>query len=141
MLEYELLREFFLLLKVKSTPLKHWSNYSGWQIANTVQGVVLSKAMSIISKVNYVVVSVDEVTTINGLKWISIHAYMMKNCKHVPILLTLEKVEVGVTLDSIKAIILNAMGKYGVLAMKPWSPSGVALDVMVTMCSQAFKLG
>jgi hypothetical protein len=37
----------------------------------------------------------------------------MKNWKQVPILLTLEKVEMGAILDNIKAIILNAMGKYG----------------------------
>ncbi len=36
----------------------------------------------------------------------------MKNWKQVPILLTLEKVEMGATLNNIKVIILNAMGRY-----------------------------
>jgi len=47
----------------------------------------------------------------------------------------------GTTLDNIKAIILNDMGVYLVLLMKPWPPSGYALDVMVIMCSMAFELG
>jgi hypothetical protein len=39
--------------------------------------VVLLKAISIISNVNYVV-SVDEMTTIDVQQWINIHAYVMK---------------------------------------------------------------
>jgi hypothetical protein len=65
MLEYELLKEFFLLLNVKNTPLKHWSNNSGWQITEPMHDVVLLKAMSIISKVNYVVVSANEITIVD----------------------------------------------------------------------------
>jgi hypothetical protein len=37
----------------------------------------------------------------------------MQNWKCVFILLTLEKVEEGATLDNIKGVILDAMGKYG----------------------------
>ncbi len=54
-----------MLLKIKSTSLKHWSNNIGWQIVNTMHDVVLSKAMYVISKVNYIVVSVDEMTIVN----------------------------------------------------------------------------
>ncbi len=48
MLEYESLRESFLLLKVKNTPLKHWSNSSGQQIAKAMHHVALSKTLSMI---------------------------------------------------------------------------------------------
>jgi hypothetical protein len=41
MLEYELLKELFLLLKVKNTPLKHLSNNNGWQITKPMHDVVL----------------------------------------------------------------------------------------------------
>ncbi len=51
-------------------------------------------------------------TTVDAQQWISIHGYVMQNWKHVIILLTLEKVEVGATLDNIKGVILDAMGKY-----------------------------
>ncbi len=64
MLKYESLRELFLL-KVKSTPLKHWLDSNDWQIAEAMHDVVFLKSMSIISKVNYVVVNAYEVTIID----------------------------------------------------------------------------
>jgi hypothetical protein len=47
MLEYESLRDYFLLLKVESMPLKHWSDISGWQIVEAMHDVVLLKTMSV----------------------------------------------------------------------------------------------
>jgi hypothetical protein len=113
MLEYELLRELFLLLKVKNTPLKHWLDSSDWQIAEAMHDVVLFKTSSMILKANFVVVSADEMTAIDAQQWINIHGYVMQNWKCVLILLTFEKVEVGATLDNIKGVILDEMGKYG----------------------------
>jgi hypothetical protein len=68
-----------------------------------------------ISKANFVVVSANEVTTVDVQQLINIQWYVMWNWKHVPILLTLKKVEVGATLDNIKGVILDAMGRYGSL--------------------------
>ncbi len=78
-MEYELLRELFLLLKVKNTPLKHWSNSSGWQIAKAMHDVVLSKTLCMISKVNFVAANADEVTIIDAQQWINIHGYVVQN--------------------------------------------------------------
>jgi hypothetical protein len=39
----------------------------------------------------------------------------MHNWKHVHVLLTFEKVEVGVTPDNIKGVILDVMGRYEAL--------------------------
>lgn len=66
MLEYELLKELFLLLKVNNTSLEHWLNNIGWHIAKAMHDVVLSKVLFVILKINYVVVSVDKVTTIDA---------------------------------------------------------------------------
>jgi hypothetical protein len=55
-LEYESLRELFLLLKVRNTQLKHWSMHD----------VVLSKTLSMISKANFVVVGAYEVTIVDA---------------------------------------------------------------------------
>jgi hypothetical protein len=38
---------------------------------------------------------------------------MIKNWKHIPILQTLENVEVGANAYNIKAVILDDMGRYG----------------------------
>jgi len=51
----------------------------------------------------------------------------MKNWKQVPILLTLEKVEMGTTSNNIKAIILNAMGEYGGLIDEAMASKWVCL--------------
>ncbi len=69
--------------------------------------------LSMISKVNFLAISVDEVTIVDAWQWIKIHGYVMQNWKCVLILLTFEKVEVGATLDNIKGVILDEMGKYG----------------------------
>jgi hypothetical protein len=100
-LEYESLRELFLLLKVKNTPLKHCSMHD----------VVLSKMLAMILKANFVV-SAHELTIVDGQLWINIHGYVMHNWKHIFVLLTFEEVEVDATLNNIKGVILDAMGKY-----------------------------
>jgi hypothetical protein len=77
-----------------------------------MHNIVFSKIVLIISKVNFVVVSVDEVILLM-LKIGSIS--MMKNSKHITILLTFKRVEVRATLDKIKVFILDTMGKHGAL--------------------------
>jgi hypothetical protein len=74
--------------------------------------MVFSKIVLVISKVNFVVVRVDEVILLM-LKIGSIS--MMKNSKHITILLTFKRVEVRATLDKIKVVILDTMGKHGAL--------------------------
>jgi hypothetical protein len=88
--------------------------------------IVFLKAIFIISSVNYVV-NEDEVTTVDVQQWINIHAYMMKNWKQIPILLTLEKVEMGTIVNNIKAVILNAMGRYGALTNETMASKWVCL--------------
>lgn len=43
-LEYELLKELFLLLKAKITPSKHWSYNCDWQIAKVLHDMVHDKS-------------------------------------------------------------------------------------------------
>jgi hypothetical protein len=94
MLEYELLRELFLLLKVKNTPLKHWLDNIDWQIAEAMHDVVLFKTSFMILKTNFVIVSAYAMTAIDAQQWINIHGYVMQDWKCVFVLLTFEKVEV-----------------------------------------------
>jgi hypothetical protein len=67
----------------------------------------------VILEANYVTICVDEVMFANVQQWINSHIYVMKNWKHIPILLTHEKVKVGATSDNIIDVILDATGKYG----------------------------
>jgi hypothetical protein len=75
--------------------------------------VALSKMLSMILEANFVVVNVNEVTIVDVQQWINIHGYVVQNWKRVPVLLTLEKVEVGATSNNIKGVILDVMGRYG----------------------------
>ncbi len=111
-MEYELLRELFLLLKVINTPLKHWLYSSDSHIAEAMHDVVLSKTLFMISEVNFIVVNANEMNTFDVQQWISIHGCVMQKWKHVFILLTIEKVEVGATSDNIKGVILDMIGRY-----------------------------
>jgi len=129
MLEYELLRELFLLLKVKNTPLKHWLDSSDWQIAEAMHDVVLFKTSSMILKANFVVVSADEMTAIDAQQWINIHGYVMQNWKCVFVLLTFEKVEVGATSNNIKGVILDAMGRYKGLTNSDMASKWICLSM------------
>jgi hypothetical protein len=55
--------------------------------------------------------------------------------------LTLEKVEMGATLNNINGVILDGMGIYGALQVRPWVPSEFASNVMLIQCFRAFGLG
>jgi hypothetical protein len=67
----------------------------------------------VILEANYVIIFVNEVMFANVQQWINSHIYVMKNLKHIPILLIHEKVKVGTISDNIKIVILDAMDKYG----------------------------
>lgn len=113
MLEYEPLKIFFLLLKIKNTLLEHWLDSSGWQITKAMHDLMFLKVVFIISKTNYVVVVIDKVTIVDLQQWINIHICVMKKWQHVLILLTFKKVELGATLNNIKTMILDSMATYG----------------------------
>jgi hypothetical protein len=57
--------------------------------------------------------SVIEVKIIDNQQWINVHAYMMQNWICIPILLTLEWIEVGATTKNIITIILQSIMKFG----------------------------
>jgi hypothetical protein len=66
MLEYESLRELFLLFKVKNTLLKHWSDSNVWPIAKAMHDVVFFKTLFMISKLIFVDVNSNEVTIVDA---------------------------------------------------------------------------
>lgn len=87
-------------------------NTSGLGIAKVMHNVVLFKTKSIIAKVNFFVKNANKVTIIDNQQCINVHIYVMKNWKHIPILLVLEKVEVGAILNNITIVISKAMANY-----------------------------
>jgi hypothetical protein len=117
--EYDSMKQLFMLLKVKKTHLsivkhKWFGNCKGHA---SMHHVVPFKIKSIIAKVNFFVKNANKVTIIDNQQCINVHIYVMKIWKHIPILLILEKVEVGAISNNIIIVILEAMANYRGLPM------------------------
>ena len=101
--------EVCFLLKVKHNPAKHLTNTSGWEMAEAMHEIVLQSTRDAITDCNFISCSADEVTTINNQQWISMHIYVMQQWQRMPILLILERIEVGATSTNIIQIILQSL--------------------------------
>ena len=58
---------------------------------------------------NYVVLTCDEVSTIDNGSWISIHAYVVQNWSCVPFLISLERVVEGGGSNNLTQVIIDAL--------------------------------
>ncbi len=72
-------------------------------------------------EVNFFSMNVNEVTTTNNQQWINIHLYLIKIWRSIPILLTLECVEMGANINNIIRILLKCMVKYEGLSNEGFS--------------------
>jgi hypothetical protein len=69
------------MFKVKHTPNKHWINYLGWGIIESMNDLLLQSTCNIVNVINFLFVSVDEMTTINNASWIFLHNYVVQAWK------------------------------------------------------------
>jgi hypothetical protein len=81
-------------------------------MAKCMHKSVLQNTKTIVWDFAFFGLNADEVTTINNQWWISVHVYVMQNWIHIPILLTLEWVEVGAIIENITTIILQNIMKF-----------------------------
>ncbi|KAG0574823.1 hypothetical protein KC19_VG294800 [Ceratodon purpureus] len=77
MLEYEASHSLFKYLLVPGLPKLHWSDNSGWEMADAMLKQVLKQNRVDMQSSNFLSMSCDEVTTIDNQSWISIHVYYM----------------------------------------------------------------
>ncbi len=75
-------------------------------MANYMFEQILKQIQTIVTKANFLSLSVDEVTIVDNQYWISVHAYVMHAWKKIPILLTHQHVVEGGNVD--KTIIIIA---------------------------------
>ncbi len=54
-------------------PLKHWTEGSDWEMAESLFNVVQTKRKEVVSTTPYFSITCDEVTTLDNQSWISIH--------------------------------------------------------------------
>jgi UDP-N-acetyl-D-mannosaminuronic acid transferase (WecB/TagA/CpsF family) len=61
------------------------------------------------------ILSCDEITSVDCQSWISVHGYVVIDWKRTHVLLTLERVIEGGTTDNLTVVIVNAARAYGAL--------------------------
>jgi hypothetical protein len=112
MLEYESMRDLFGFLKMPHLSKKHWSNNSGWLMAEYLHSAVMRRARNVLGAAKYIAVTCDEVTTVDNQFWLSIHAYTINNFYRSPILVSLERVLEGASSKALASAIVDALVVY-----------------------------
>ena len=108
----------FETLKLKNNPHHHWSDNSGWAMAEAIERVVLKRTKEVMQVANFFSLSCDEVTSVDCQSCISVHDYVVIDWKQMPVFLTLERVIEGGTTDNLIVVIVNAARAYGGLTEK-----------------------
>jgi hypothetical protein len=116
MLEYEHMQGLLEQLGCPKLPLKHWSDSSEWEMAESLYNVVQKQTRRVVCGTRYFSLSCDEVTTVDNQSWISIHAYVLVDWERIPLLLSLERLTEGSTSDQITRTIMSAVGRDGGLS-------------------------
>ena len=94
-------------------PLKHWTEGSGWKMAESLFNVVQAKTKEIVSTAPYFSITCDEVTILDNQSWINIHIYTIQEWEKMPMLLSLQRVTEGGAADNITKVILGAFTNEG----------------------------
>jgi uncharacterized protein (DUF2132 family) len=116
MTEYEGLRDLLEHLRVLKLPIKHWSDTSGSEMAESINQIVMQKMAEMLGAARYVAITCDEVTTADCQSWISIHAYIIRDWERYPILLQIERVVHGTRLENITRTVLSTLSDDGGLS-------------------------
>jgi hypothetical protein len=115
MMEYEALRDLLKCLKTKHLPTKHWSDNSGWELAEYMHLVVLEKLKATVRSARFIAISCDEVTSCDSGQWLSLHAYVIVDWIRVPVLLHLSKIQ-DQGADALTEVIIRALMSEGGLS-------------------------
>lgn len=109
MTDYEALQTLCESLHVPDLPKKHWCDNSGWDLAAAMNEVLRHHVCKLISSSDFLSFSADEVTTLDNQCWVSVHAYVVKDWKRVPILLSLARNSLGQTAENLHDMIVSAV--------------------------------
>jgi len=113
MLEYESIKRLYQFLKMPHLSIKHWSDNSGWMIADYLHAQVMRRAKEVLASAHYIAVTCDEVTTVDNQSWISIHAYYVIDFYRQPVLVSLERLTEGASAGRVAATIVDALATHG----------------------------
>jgi len=117
-INYENMPSLFHMLKVKFVSCKHWSSSLSWGMAKMMHDVLLEATKVAFVHANFIVVSADEIITIDNKQWLSIHLYMVQCWKKIAILLCVESMGVSTTSNNIFGLIVKDLLKFGGLRLE-----------------------
>ena len=92
---------------------RHWTEGSGWKMAESLFNVVQAKTKEVVSTVSYFSITCNKVTILDNQSWISIHVYTFQECEKISMLLCLQRVTEGGGADNITKIILDVLTNEG----------------------------
>lgn len=108
--EFESRFELYKFLNVPKLPWKHWADGSGWIMAEHVYDFVKQKIKLLVTGATYFALSANETSACDNTSWIAIHAYVVVTWCHVPLLLTIRKMESdGATTNNLTAVIMETL--------------------------------
>jgi hypothetical protein len=109
MLEYESLSLLFEFLDVPYMPRAHWSDSSGWIMAEFLYDMVRSEIRSRVSSADFIAVTCDETTSVDNGSWLSCHAYVCEDWERVPYMVALTKVNDAPNANTFIELILQSL--------------------------------
>jgi hypothetical protein len=95
MLEFGRRFELCSFLEVPNLPILHWSDSVGWLMATYTYNLVKVKHKVMLVTAPYISLTTDETSTIDNLSYIVIHVYVLQDWVRVPIVLHINKLELG----------------------------------------------
>jgi hypothetical protein len=91
MVEYEYLKPLFEFFKVIFFPKKHWTDVSRWVMWEHIHYQVLKALKATIVGVSFLLISCDDMTSINNQQWLSVHVNVLDNWVHTPLFLSMAR--------------------------------------------------
>ncbi len=74
--------------------------------------IVFTNTRMAIQKVRLISISIDEVTIMDFQSWLNVHVYLVDGWKPNPILLTMEQLVNGGTIDNLTKVIVDNVLQY-----------------------------
>jgi hypothetical protein len=105
MLEFKALKSFFSFLNVLQLLKHHWNDSPIWVMIECMH-------RQIIKKVKKIVLSCDEVTTIDNQSWISIYSYVVQVWCQILVFISLKQVANGGGVNNLTKVIMGALKKH-----------------------------
>ncbi len=86
-----------------------WNDSYGWTMVEFVHQEVMKGTKAIVGVVWYVVLSCDEVFTIDNQSWLFVHCYVVHNWVWIPIFIFLNRVLEGSSSENLTKVIMEML--------------------------------